>query len=37
VELDSDVDVSRASPVIDDARFTQRLARMRTALGEAAA
>ena len=36
VELDGDVDVSGACPVLDDAHFTQRLARMRTALGEAA-
>jgi hypothetical protein len=35
VELDEDVDVSAASPVIDAATFDARLARMRAALGEA--
>lgn len=36
VELDSDVDVSGASPVLDAARFDERMTRMRAALGEVA-
>jgi hypothetical protein len=36
VELDEDVDVSSAQPVVDGAAFRARLARMRAALGEAA-
>jgi len=36
VELDEDVDVSGARPVVDGAPFDARLARMRAALGEAA-
>jgi hypothetical protein len=35
VELDDDVDVSGASPVIDAATFDARVERMRAALGEA--
>lgn len=34
VELDDDVEVSAARPVLDDASFDARLARLRTALGE---
>ena len=34
VELDEDVDVSTSRPVLDDASFDARLARLRTALGE---
>ncbi len=34
VELDHDVDVSGARPVLDDATFNARFARMRAALGE---
>ena len=34
VELDEDVDVSGARPVVDNAIFDARLARMRAALGE---
>jgi hypothetical protein len=34
VELDDDVDVAAARPVLDDASFDARLARLRTALGE---
>jgi hypothetical protein len=37
VELDEDVDVSRASAVTDSATFDARLTRMRAALGEATA
>jgi hypothetical protein len=37
VELDEDVDISRASAVTDSATFDARLARMRAALGEATA
>jgi hypothetical protein len=36
VELDSDVDVSGASPVLDAARFDERVTRMHAALGEVA-
>ena len=36
VELDSDVDVSGTSRVLDDASFSERIARMRAAFGEAA-
>jgi hypothetical protein len=36
VELDADVDVSGARPVVDAAAFDARLARMRAALGEPA-
>ena len=33
VKLDEDVDVGRASPVIDDAGFAARLAALESALG----
>jgi hypothetical protein len=36
VELDRDIDIPGASPVIDAATFDARIARMRGALGEAA-
>lgn len=35
VELEDDVDVNRAAPVLPDAAFDARLARLRSALGEA--
>jgi hypothetical protein len=35
VELDDDVDVSGAAPVVPDAAFGARLARLHSALGEA--
>jgi hypothetical protein len=34
VELDDDIDVGASRPVIDDASFDARLARLRSALGE---
>ena len=37
VELDEDVDVGGARPVLDDASFEGRLTRLRSALGEASA
>ena len=36
VELDEDVDISAARPVVDTASFERRLAQMRAALGESA-
>jgi hypothetical protein len=37
VELDDDVDVSGASPVVDASALDARLARLHSALGEATA